>query len=154
MKANIILIPAILLLFSCAGKTEKGKENESVKVVKEPPVVEQQADLSDHPGQPLYTQHCLPCHQADGNGVPGMYPPIVETKWVNGDNKTLISIVVHGMDEEIEVNGEFYNTIMAPLPHLSDQQVSDVLNYVRRQFGSSTEKITPEEVKIVRENES
>jgi len=60
---------------------------------------------------------------------------------------------VHGMDEEIEVNGEIYNTIMAPLPHLKDQEVADVLNYIRLKFGTSQEKISTEQVKTVRNSD-
>jgi len=151
---KIMLYAAIVssvLLSACGGKsTTDQQKNEAV--AEKPPVIEQQTELSEHPGLPVYNQHCLPCHQADGNGVPGMFPPL-DKKWIDGDDAALISIVVHGMDEEIEVNGEIYNTIMAPLPHLKDQEVADVLNYIRLKFGTSQEKISTEQVKTVRNSD-
>ncbi len=151
LRPQLILILLLPVIISCTGGNNKST-SENVAVNQETQtVIKEKTDLSDHPGQPVYNQHCLPCHQADGSGVPGMYPPIVDTKWVNGDKSELISIVVHGLDEEIEVDGEIYNTVMAPLPHLSDQEVSDVLNFVRLKFGTSPlEKIAPEDVATVR----
>ncbi|MDZ7726079.1 MAG: cytochrome c [Candidatus Campbellbacteria bacterium] len=143
------------MAISCSGKSKKANARavspDSVK--KELSAVIPAADLSNHPGKQLYAKQCLPCHQADGSGVPGMFPPL-DKEWVDGDNETLISIVVHGMDGEIEVNGEIYNQIMAPLPHLSDQEVKDVLNYVRMEFGSSDNEISTAEVREVRNSGS
>lgn len=150
MKPQILLAVAFFLFSACGGSSEKTENIKSTPVPAETPVVSAAVDLSQHPGEPLYKQHCLPCHQADGNGVPGMYPTLHDTEWVNGDNETLISIVLHGMDEEIKVNGEVYSMIMAPLPHLSDQEVVDVLNYVRKRFGSAAPNITFNEVASVR----
>jgi mono/diheme cytochrome c family protein len=150
MKETILLFTLALFLFSCGGKSEQSTSAGTNALPQKAAVPTAADDLANHPGERLYKQHCLVCHQADGNGVPGMFPPLHDTKWVNGDNETLISIVLHGMDEEIEVNGEIYNTIMAPLPHLSDQEVTDVLNYVRKRFGSVPADITVEQVAGVR----
>lgn len=150
MKKSFLLSALVLFLVSCGGNSEKSTTTAKNTPPEKAALSEAAADLSNHPGERLYKQHCLACHQADGNGVPGMFPPLHDTKWVNGDNATLISIVLHGMDEEIEVNGEVYNTIMAPLPHLSDQEVADVLNYVRKRFGSGPANITVDEVAGVR----
>lgn len=150
MKTQILLVIAVFLLSSCGGGSEKSTHATSDPAPAETPVIKAAEDLSKHPGEPLYKQHCLPCHQADGNGVPGMYPTLKDTDWVNGDNETLIGIVLHGMDEEIEVHGETYSMIMAPLPHLSDQEVVDVLNYVRERFGSAAADISLSEVAKVR----
>ena len=151
MKSVFLIIIATFLVISCSGKSEKANARtvSPDPVKKELSAVIPAADLSNHPGKQLYAKQCLPCHQADGSGVPGMFPPL-DKKWVDGDNETLISIVVHGMDGEIEVNGEIYNQIMAPLPYLSDEQVKDVLNYVRKQFGTTENEITIEEVRKVR----
>ena len=56
-------------------------------------------------GKKVYDNNCLACHQANGSGVPGMNPPLKKTKWVLGDKKTLINIVLKGLDQEIEING-------------------------------------------------
>jgi mono/diheme cytochrome c family protein len=150
MKSIIIIISILLSLTACKGKSEKssskGSTTEQSQDLKEA-VTE---DLSTHPGFKVYNQQCLPCHQADGSGVPNMYPTLHNTDWINGDNATLINIVLNGLDTEIEVNGEYFKTSMAPLKHLNDQEVSDVLNYVRKKYGSDKTEITVEEVQSVR----
>jgi len=101
-------------------------------------------------GKKVYESTCLACHQANGTGVPGMNPPLKQTKWVLGGKDTLINIVLNGMDEEIEVDGEFYSNVMPPLAALSDQQIADVLTYVRNSFGNKASAISEAEVKKVR----
>src|SRR5687768_754264 len=101
-------------------------------------------------GKTIYTTYCLACHQADGSGVPGLNPPLIKTKWVLGDKKQLITILLKGMDEPIEVDGEEYSNVMASHAFLKDQEVADVLNYVRNSFGNKAAGITPAEVKTVR----
>ena len=98
-------------------------------------------------GKKVYESTCLACHQSNGSGVPGMNPPLKQTKWVTGEKAVLIDIVLKGMDEEIEVDGETYDNVMPPFAHLSDEQVADVLTYVRNSFGNKSSAITPQEVK-------
>ena len=101
-------------------------------------------------GKTIYTTYCLACHQADGSGVPGLNPPLIKTKWVLGDKKQLITILLKGMDEPIEVDGEEYSNVMASHAFLKDQEVADVLNYVRNSFGNKATGLTAAEVKAVR----
>lgn len=101
-------------------------------------------------GKTIYTTYCLACHQSDGSGVPGLNPPLIKTKWVLGDKKQLITIILKGMDEEIEVDGEQYSNVMASHAFLKDQDVADVLNYVRNSFGNKATGLTAAEVKAVR----
>lgn len=101
-------------------------------------------------GKTIYTTYCLACHQADGSGVPGLNPPLIKTKWVLGDKKQLITILLKGMDEPIEVDGEEYSNVMASHAFLKDQEVADVLNYVRNSFGNKASGVTSAEVKAVR----
>jgi len=101
-------------------------------------------------GKKIYETYCLACHQADGSGVPGLNPPLIKTKWVLGDKKQLITIILKGMDEPIEVDGEEYSNVMASHAFLKDQDVADVLNYVRNSFGNKASAVTLAEVKTVR----
>jgi mono/diheme cytochrome c family protein len=151
MKTLILVLTSILVLSACSGSGDKQKSTNQ-EAVKEKPVAVKSTfeDLSVHPGFALYKMHCLPCHQADGNGIPGMYPGLHNTKWVNGDIATLVNIVVNGMDEEIEVNGEYYNRIMVPLSHLTNQEVADVLTFVRKKFGTNASEVTVSEVTAIR----
>ena len=103
-----------------------------------------------HPGRQVYDDYCLSCHQADGRGVPGMNPPLVKTDWVLGDKTRLINVILKGLDEPIEINGESYQNVMPAHDFLTDQQVADVLTYVRASFGNNAEPVTTEAVTKVR----
>lgn len=81
-----------------------------------------------------------------------MYPPLVKTEWVNGDKERLIQITIQGLSGKIEVNGITYNNIMPPNGHLSDQEIADVLTYIRQSFGNDAGEITVDEVQRVRAN--
>lgn len=101
-------------------------------------------------GKKIYETFCLACHQADGSGVPGLNPPLTKTKWVLGDKKQLIIILLKGMDEPIEVNGEEYSNVMASHAFLKDPEIADVLTYVRNSFGNKASVVSAAEVKAVR----
>ncbi|MGK0185646.1 MAG: glucose/arabinose dehydrogenase/mono/diheme cytochrome c family protein [Verrucomicrobiales bacterium] len=102
-------------------------------------------------GQAIYENLCLNCHQADGKGLPAIYPPLANSDWVTGTNiDRVIEITIRGAQGPITVNGKPFNNIMPP-SGLSDHQVSDVLTYVRTHFGyKTTTPITPEQVQQVR----
>jgi len=102
-------------------------------------------------GKKVYETTCLPCHQSNGSGVPGMNPPLKQTKWVLGGKDTLINVILNGMDEEIEVDGDVYSNVMPPLASLTDQQIADVLTYVRNSFGNKASAVTVAEVKKQRD---
>ena len=104
----------------------------------------------EHPGKAVYAQHCLTCHQSDGSGVPGMHPPLSAGSWVGKDSKELIAIMMKGLSGKIEVNGEVYKNFMPSHGQLTDEQLGDVLSYVRSSFGNNFEPVTPEMVEKVR----
>lgn len=101
-------------------------------------------------GKAVYSQFCLTCHQADGSGVPNMNPPLTGTKWVLGSKTVLIQQVLKGSQGKVEIDGDFFHNSMPPQPHLTDQQIADVLSYVRNSFGNKASIVTPAEVKVVR----
>lgn len=101
-------------------------------------------------GKKVYDTYCLVCHQQDGAGVPRMNPPLVKTTYVLGDKKRLIGIVLKGMNEEIEIEGNFYTNMMAPHDFLKDQEIADLLSYVRNSFGNKASVVTAAEVKVER----
>ncbi len=103
------------------------------------------------PAETLYRQHCAACHGADGQGVPGRYPPLVDTRWVLEDDERLILIVLHGLRGPIEVHGELYDELMAPLGHrLSDEEIAAILSYVRHSWGNEAPAISADDVAEVR----
>jgi mono/diheme cytochrome c family protein len=101
-------------------------------------------------GKKVYDQYCLACHQADGGGVPRLNPPLQKTDYVVGDKKRLINIILKGLNDPIEIKGEEYVNPMASHAHLSDQQIADVLTYIRNNFGNKATAISPTEVKALR----
>ena len=101
-------------------------------------------------GKKVYENTCLACHQVNGGGVPGMNPPLKKTKWVLGDKKTLIGIVLKGLDKEIEVNGETYSNTMPSFAMLSDKEIADVLTFVRNNFGNKASQVSEADVKKLR----
>ena len=101
-------------------------------------------------GKKVYENTCLACHQINGSGVPGMNPPLKKTKYVVGDKKTLINIVLNGLDKEIVVNDETYTNVMPAFASLTDKEVADVLTYVRNSFGNKASQVKEGDVKKLR----
>lgn len=113
-------------------------------------LVQQDVKASIQRGKKVYELNCLTCHQMDGAGVPRMNPPLIKTSYVLGDKKKLINIILKGFNEEVEINGEFYENPMPAQPQLTNQQIADVLTYVRNSFGNKASMITEAEVKVMR----
>jgi mono/diheme cytochrome c family protein len=131
MKTFVIIVIAVVTFISTA------KAQDSLKA-------------SIERGKIVYENTCLPCHQANGSGVPGMNPPLKKTKWVLGDKKTLVNVILNGLDEEVEVNGNVYNNTMPAQSTLTDRQIADVLTYVRNNFGNKASAVTETDVKKLR----
>ncbi len=102
------------------------------------------------PGQLVYLQFCLACHMENGEGVPGLYPTLVQTEGVLGDKNILIGTVLYGMEGPIKVNGQDFNNVMAKLDYLQDKQIAEALTYIRTNFGNNGTAITEIEVKAAR----
>ena len=101
-------------------------------------------------GKKVYDLYCQSCHMPDGSGVPRLNPPLAKASWVVGDKKRIITVVLKGLEEQVEIDGEYYQNVMAPHDFLSDQEVADVLTYVRNSFGNKASAVTAAEVKPVR----
>ena len=116
------------------------------------------APASDDPatliaeGKTIYATVCAACHQADGKGLPGAFPPLAGSDWVNGPDQRIILTVLHGLGGEIVVNGETWNGMMpAQGAILDDRKVAAVLSYVRSEWGNSSPTVDPEKVTALRE---
>ncbi len=102
------------------------------------------------PGQAIYEALCLNCHQAAGQGLTGVYPPLAQSEWVSGDPQPLIKLVMHGLAGPTKVLGKDYGLVPMPPMGLDDQQLADVLTYVRGAFGNKASPVKVEDVKAVR----
>lgn len=102
-------------------------------------------------GAVIYKNTCSSCHQANGLGVPGAFPPLAGSDWVAGDEQILIALVLHGLMGEISVNGEIYNGVMPPWSAtLKDDDIAAVLTYVRSELGNSFPAVSKETVTTIR----
>lgn len=103
-------------------------------------------------GQTVFTAVCAACHQANGNGLPGAFPPLAGSDWVNGADEKIILTVLHGLGGEITVSGETWNSIMpAQGATLDDRKIAAVLSYIRSEWGNSAPPVTVESVTTLRD---
>lgn len=102
-------------------------------------------DASVARGKPIYNTQCVTCHREKGEGIKDVYPPLAGSDYLMAKKARSIGIVVNGASGEITVNGVKYDNEMLSV-NLPDEQVSDVLNYVRNSWGNKGEAVKPEEV--------
>lgn len=143
MKKNIVVsflfVP--ILLFLMGMKNNSLKENFQSQPGIQKSIVA---------GKRVFVKYCITCHQADGGGVPNMTPPLIQTSFVLGDKGKLIDIVLNGL-KNVDIDDETYNNPMPALGSvLKDQEIADVLTYVRNSFGNKASAVTAGEVKVVR----
>lgn len=101
-------------------------------------------------GKEVFDRYCALCHQPDGSGVRGAFPPLTNSEWVQADKGRLIRLVLNGMQGPITVHGEEYNNVMTPHDFLTDEQIADVLSWVRASFENDADAVLPDEVARVR----
>jgi mono/diheme cytochrome c family protein len=101
-------------------------------------------------GQAVYSRTCIACHQPTGKGLAPVFPSIAGVPIVNGDATLPIKFILHGLMGPITVDGVTYNSMMPPVVGVSDQDISDVLTYVRQSFGNKSNPVTADQVKAVR----
>jgi mono/diheme cytochrome c family protein len=104
-------------------------------------------------GKRTFTAMCAPCHQETGLGLPGQFPPLTGSDWVNTPGHSrLIHIVLDGLSGPIEVNGQPFNNAMVPWRDaLNDEQIAAVLTYVRQAWGNQGAPVPVEAVKALRD---
>jgi len=102
-------------------------------------------------GKTVYLQRCMACHQMDGGGVPRLNPPLDGASKVKGNDKLyLVRVIIKGMTERVELDGEYYDNNMSANPDLIDTQIADVLTYIRNNWSNKASAVTAAEVKAAR----
>lgn len=104
-------------------------------------------------GELVYQEYCAACHQTNGKGASGRFPPLVKNDRVRGDKVRLIKILLNGMEGGLTIDGITYNGLMPQHSFLKDKEIADVLSYVRASFGNHKSAITPKEVEEIRAKE-
>ena len=97
-------------------------------------------------GAKVYRNQCAQCHQADGNGVLGVYPPLAASNWVTGHPQVVSRILINGLNGPIVVKGSNYNGNMPAFGSsglaLSDKDIAGVITYIRQEWGNSASDVT------------
>lgn len=100
-------------------------------------------------GKRVYGETCFACHQSEGQGIAGAFPPLANSDYLNEDVKRAIDIVLHGKTGEIVVNGETYNSVMTA-QNLTDKEVASVMTYVYNSWDNNETEISESQVKKLR----
>ncbi|HTM28362.1 MAG TPA: copper-containing nitrite reductase [Rhodanobacter sp.] len=97
-------------------------------------------------GKQLFTGTCSVCHQANGEGLPNVFPPLAKSDYLAADPKRAMTIVTHGLTGKITVNGHEYDSVMPPMAQLTDDEVANILTYVLNSWDNPGGQISKEEV--------
>lgn len=158
MRLRILAL--CLLIAACGKPADRSASATSAAPPAAPPAAPsgtapaaspQPAATASSDGAAVFGRTCITCHQANGQGLANMYPPLVGSPYVNGDKNRLIRIALHGLQGPITVEGRNYNNVMPPWKSLSDADMAAVLTYVRSSFGNSSGPVTAQEVAAQRQ---
>jgi len=138
---------ACCTLAACGGSKENGASQAAASAA---PAGAPAAVAAAAPtGQQVF-QRCAVCHQANGQGVPGSFPPLAGSEWATAANAALpIRVVLHGLQGAVTVKGQKFNGAMpayGTMQPMSDSDVAAVLTYVRRSWGNAASAVTPAQV--------
>ena len=97
-------------------------------------------------GETLYQANCGGCHQANGQGLTGAFPPLAASDYIAKNPKGVLDVTLKGLSGKLLVNGVEYNNTMPAMSHISDGDLSAILSYVLNSWGNSGGKITTKEV--------
>lgn len=102
-------------------------------------------------GKALYQGTCSTCHQADGKGLGDVFPPLAGSDYLMADVDRSIGVVLNGLSGPIEVDGRRFDSVMPPMSQLNDDEVANILTYVRNSFGNQGPAVTSAQVRQVRD---
>ncbi len=127
-------------------------EQQVQQTIKQTPAIARLSkEIQVEKGKRVYMQHCSMCHQADGKGLPTVFPPLAQADYLMADKIRSVGVVLRGLSGSVAVNGQAYNGVMPPQLVLSNDQIADVLTFVRNTWGNAGEAVTADEVRSVRE---
>ena len=103
-------------------------------------------------GEALFNGTCSVCHQANGAGIPNVFPPLASSDFLNADKTRAIEIVLNGLSGPVKVNDIGYNSVMPPMSQLNDDEVAHILSYISNSWGNKGTQFSPADVAKVRAN--
>jgi nitrite reductase (NO-forming) len=102
-------------------------------------------------GKVLFAGTCSACHQASGQGIPQVFPPLAGSDYLK-DKRKAIETVLNGLQGPVTVNGQRYDSVMPPQSHLPDDAIANILTFVFNSWGNPGGQIKPQDVTNVRES--
>ena len=101
-------------------------------------------------GKALFTGTCSTCHQPEGQGMEGVFPPLAKSDYIAADSKRVPAAILHGLVGPVTVNGKDYNSNMPPMSQLTDDEVANISTYVLNSWGNPGGRVTKEEAAAIR----
>jgi nitrite reductase (NO-forming) len=103
-------------------------------------------------GQALFNGTCSVCHQTTGQGLEGVFPPLAKSDFLMSDVKRAVGILLNGLTGPVTVNGKTFNSVMPPMSQLNDDEVANILSFVRNSWGNAGDAVSSVAVAEVRKN--
>jgi nitrite reductase (NO-forming) len=140
---------------SDAGSASSKRERELVAkrveaIANNPEITSITKEIQFERGKKVFLSTCFACHMANGEGLPGVFPPLANSDFLNADKDRAVRIPIKGLSGPVTVNGKTYNNVMPPQPQLDDAQIADVLTYVMNEWGNKGGTVSPADVKRAR----
>jgi nitrite reductase (NO-forming)/hydroxylamine reductase len=108
-----------------------------------------QATVAQGP-RDLYLANCGACHQPNGEGMPGAFPPLADSDFIKGDPWRIMEATVKGYSGTIVVNGAEYNSVMPAMSYLGDAELAKILTYVLNSWGNPGGSFTADQISSYR----
>lgn len=96
-------------------------------------------------GQQLFAGTCSVCHQANGQGLPGVFPPLAKSDLLAATPARITRIITHGLTGKVTVNGTEYNSVMPPMAQLTDDEVANIATYVLNSWDNPGGRVTKDD---------
>ena len=149
-KLNLVsMLAAMALLLSACGQEGEPTASDDTVVHDAEVAAASTADLVAK-GEAIYLANCAACHQPNGEGLKGAFPPLANSDYLAGDRKAVLSAAMFGLSGPITVNGVDYNGVMPSLGHLPDEDLAAALTYVFSAWGNDFAAVSVEEVAALR----
>ncbi len=97
-------------------------------------------------GGAIFNGTCSTCHQGNGAGLPGVFPPLAKSDFLAADPKRAIGFVLHGLTGKVTVNGQEYNSVMPPMTQLNDDEIANIVTFVLNSWGNPGGRISTDDV--------
>ncbi len=101
-------------------------------------------------GKDLFAGTCSTCHQGNGEGMAGVFPPLAKSDYIAADPKRVPQVILHGLEGPVKVNGKDYTSIMPPMSQLTDDEVANISTYVLNSWGNPGGRVTKAEAAAIR----